>query len=412
MQHSKDLSPSSSRSDNITSSRITFQVAALHLPPEILLHVLQEWLGQQRIIVGGSSHSNYTISYTNPENANPFAIMSRTSETPSRMLQEYFRSRIRSWLIDHKEFSDPTTFYMSHLLMSLKMADRLGFFFLPSHPWDTILRDPALSLLTKFPIVKDHDAQYVLTKHLSSLHGLEKIKLDFTAEQYFAMFDVAVPPFHYRDDTVTGDNLYRDDYCHGAGLFLAHTKELEIHFGDAYKHTHPWYDVQESAWCETNNEARLRPHICESGMVIDWILEYSWYGGHLQHIPKITLTGDVQQWVKDKWDDIFERHATYSRTHTGEHVSMFAVHRPDVIDLETIGMDDDDDDDDDDNDDDEAWMPQNHYPPPCKCSIGCWRLRGGVIEEELGVKSWDGHETYPDEVVGDWMNGVDLGSVV
>ena len=130
------------------------------------------------------------------------------------------------------------------------------------------------------------------------------------------MFDVAVPPFHYRDGAFAGDNLYRDEFCHGAGHFLLHTKELEIHFGDAYKQVNPWYDVQEAAWCETNPawnyaEARLRPHVCDSGLVIDWILEYAWYNGHLQHIKTITLTGDIQPWVREKWYDIFKRHAMY-----------------------------------------------------------------------------------------------------
>lgn len=203
---------------------MTFQVAAQNLPPELLLSVLQQWLGQQRIAIDGSTHSRYTLSYSNPENTTPFATISKTCDSPPFILQEYFRSRIRSWLLDSKEFSDPTTFYMSHVLMSLKMGDCIGRYRLPSQPWDTLLHDPALSLSTKFPVINDRDVQYALMKHLSSLHGLEKTNLDFTAEQYFAVFDVTVPPFHYRDDAVASDNLYRDDYCHGAGLFLAHTK--------------------------------------------------------------------------------------------------------------------------------------------------------------------------------------------
>ncbi|KAI4647226.1 uncharacterized protein J4E79_010377 [Alternaria viburni] len=331
---------------------MTFQIAAQNLPPELLLIVLQHWLGQQRIVIDGSAHAHYTLSYTNPENIDPFATISRTSDAPSSIVQEYFRSRIRSWLTDTKEFSDPTTFYMSHLLMSLKMKDRIGWYYLPNQPWDAICQDPKLSLSTRFPVINDRDAQYARMKHLSSLHGLEKIKLDFTAEQYFAMFDVAVPPFHYRDGAVAGDNLYRDEFCHGAGHFLLHTKELELHFGDAYKQANPWYDVQEAAWCETTPaknfpEARLRPHVCDSGLVIDWILEYAWYNGHLQHIKRIALTGDVQLWVKEKWYDIFERHAVYLEEYPGLCYRIFATHEPDPIDLETIGIDDEDEDDQD-----------------------------------------------------------------
>lgn len=189
-------------------------------------------------------------------------------------------------------------------------------------------------------------------------------------------------------------------------FFLRIQKELELHFGDPYKQTNPWYDVQEPTWCEGNPawnyaEARLPPHICESGLVIDWILGYAWYGGYLQHIKTITLTGDVQQWVKDKWYDIFELQAAYLETHPGEHIPIFAVHTPDPIDLGTVGMEDEDEDDD-------AWRPQHHYPPPCKCEVGCWRLRGGRVDEGLEAKSWDDFETYSDEV-GDWMDGVQLG---
>jgi hypothetical protein len=108
--------------------------------------------------------------------------------------------------------------------------------------------------------------------------------------------------------------------------------------------------------------------------------------------------------------------------HPGEQKDIFAVHRPDPVELETIGMVDDDNDDEDthedettsiiDDDDDEAWRPPNHYPPPCKCEIGCWRLRSEKIEEEMREKSWDDFEQYEVEVMGDWMRNMELGPVV
>jgi len=55
---------------------MTFQVAAQNLPPELLLIVLQHWLGQQRIAIDGSAHPHYTLSYTNPENIDPYATIS------------------------------------------------------------------------------------------------------------------------------------------------------------------------------------------------------------------------------------------------------------------------------------------------------------------------------------------------
>jgi hypothetical protein len=396
---------------------MTLKVAAQHLPTELLLRVLEEWVGQQRVIIDCCGHSNYTLSYTKPENPDPFSLISKTSDTPSSIFKEYFHVRIHSWLTDTKDFSDPSTLYLSHLLMSLKMSDRLGAYILPTgQPWDTMLRDLHLTLRANFPILKDHNMQYALFPHLAPLHGFEKIKLDFTSEQYFAVFDVSVPPFHYADTTRTNDNLYPDPYCHSAGAFLAHTRELELHFGTAYKSTNPWYNVQEPAWCETNTtwnygEARLRPRVCESGRVIDWILEYAWYAGFLQHIRKIRLTGDIQEWVKRKWEDILRRHGEYVDECPGEQeVGIFAVYRPDVIEIETIGMVGDNSHDDDD--DDEAWMPWNHYPPRCTCEVGCWRLKGGVVEEELQDKTWDDFEQYEVEVVGDWMDGVEVGDVV
>jgi hypothetical protein len=143
-------------------------------------------------------------------------------------------------------------------------------------------------------------------------------------------------------------------------------------------------------------------------MVVDWILEYAWYTGYLQRIRDIKLSGDMQGWVREKWYDIFRRHADHVEAHPGEHVGIFAVHEPDPIELETIGMIDDGEEDEED----EAWMPRIHYPPPCTCEIGCWRLQNGKIEEEIKAKTWEDFEQYGTEVVGDWMVGVELGPVV
>jgi hypothetical protein len=35
-----------------------------------------------------------------------------------------------------------------------------------------------------------------------------------------------------------------------------------------------------------------------------------------------------------------------------------------------------------------------------------------VVEEELQDKTWDDFEQYEVEVVGDWMDGVEVGDVV
>ena len=395
----------------IPSAQMTFQLAAAHLPIELLPMVLKEWIGAQRVVVGNFGSLDYTLSYSNPDNPSLLFTI------PKPLLRDYVRQRIHAWSTDTKEFDDPPTFYLSHLLTSLKMPDnRLASYDVSSHSLNPISRDPNLTLSTTSPINNIHKLRNILFPCLPPTHGFEKIKLDFTAEQYFALFDVQVPPFHYRDDTVTGDNLYHDDHCHSAGLFLAHTHALELHFGSAYKSSNPWYNVTEPAWCAPNPawsyvEARLRPHVCDSGMVVDWILEYAWYAGYLQRIRDIKLSGDMQGWVREKWYDIFRRHADHVEAHPGEHVGIFAVHEPDPIELEMIGMTDDGEEDEEDEED-EAWMPRNHYPPPCTCEIGCWRLQNGKIEEEIKAKTWEDFEQYGTEVVGDWMVGVELGPVV
>ncbi|CAN9415881.1 unnamed protein product [Alternaria alternata] len=177
---------------------MTFQLVAAHLPIELLLMVLKEWIGAQRVVVGNDGSLNYTLSYSNPDNPSLLFTI------PKPLLRDYIRQRNHAWSTDTKEFDDPPTFYLSHLLTSLKMPDnRLASYDLSSHPLNPISQDPNLTLSTTFPINNIHKLRNILFPCLPPTHGFEKIKLDFTAEQYFALFDVQVPPFHYRDDTVT-----------------------------------------------------------------------------------------------------------------------------------------------------------------------------------------------------------------
>lgn len=137
------------------------------------------------------------------------------------------------------------------------------------------------------------------------------------------------------DNRVHGDNLYPNPLCHGAAAFLLHTRDFTLHFGTAYKSANAWYNVGDKKWCTTlttitttanaaasslgqeeeeeMTEPRLRPHVCDSGRVVDWILEYAWHYGFLQHIPRIRLTGDVQPWVREKWYAIFAAQAEHNK---------------------------------------------------------------------------------------------------
>ncbi|KAL1801707.1 hypothetical protein ACET3X_002049 [Alternaria dauci] len=190
--------------------QMTFQLFATRLPMELFLMTLKEWI----------------------DNPNP------VSAIPGPLYTHYIRERVLAWLTDTKDFTDPPTFYLSHLLTSLKLPDHhLPPYDLSSHPLHALSQDPNLTLTTT-PLI--NNTHTLLLPHLApTTHGFEKIKLDFTAAQYFALFDIRVPPFHYADTSLHGDNLYHDAATHSAGLFLAHTRVLELHFGTAYKSANP-----------------------------------------------------------------------------------------------------------------------------------------------------------------------------
>lgn len=89
-----------------------------------------------------------------------------------------------------------------------------------------------------------------------------------------------------------------------------------------------------------------RPFVCQSGLVIDWILTYAWYHQYLQHIRTINITGDVQPWVKEKWHKIFNRQARNNeacqRDPPGQGLLeidalSFSVSRQDIEAIATIG---------------------------------------------------------------------------
>jgi hypothetical protein len=299
------------------STRMSFYTIPVRLPNEVLLHILSDWIGSQRISVDeDSSGRNFTLSYLPYENPEADSLITRAADFPPNLVIDYNRIRAQAWLLDTKFFTHPADFYRSHYLLSI-----LGYvpaYTLSESPWSAMQdRVSSLTCHINFPI---SSATNILPR-LSSHHGIEKIHLDFSASQYFALFDVSIPPFHYTDPD-TGDNLHSDPLLHGAALFLQHAKEVTLHFGDAYKYAHAWADVQEHGW----EDARCRPNVCESGVVIDWILEYAWEKGYLQHLSKLRITGDVQKWVVEKWKGISERHRSYIDDHPNEVIDPFAVH--------------------------------------------------------------------------------------
>jgi len=74
------------------------------------------------------------------------------------------------------------------------------------------------------------------------------------------------------------------------------------------------------------------------GKLIDMILEGAWRNKYLQHIGKISLEGEIQGWVRTKWERIFA-----DRVYEARNVRV--VERPWEI-----------------------------YPPACECKSGCWEI--------------------------------------
>ncbi len=209
--------------------------------------------------------------------------------------------------------------------------------------------------------------------HLNQNHGLEKVRLDFNADDYFAFFDVYFPPFYDAPGAPATAELDTDSFAHGAAVFLQHTERLTLHFGSKYKYMTPWGRLDEEEWSTCR-----RPMICDSGKHVDWILSFAWANRYLQHIKSIKITGDVQDWVKIKWHNIFDRHAKYAAAQRKQAlpVDPLATHDPDIFAIQEIGQNHS-----------ITWEPEKFYPSPCDCQIGCWRLKDGQVEAEVPLKT-------------------------
>ncbi|RMZ74472.1 hypothetical protein GMOD_00003517 [Pyrenophora seminiperda CCB06] len=309
-------------------SKMTFDIAVQNLPAEILGMVLDHWIGSQEFVLEytyTSTHFVYSLRYINISDTS-------ISSLPSYLRSEYERSCYFAYKKAVKTFSSPFEFYMTHLLLSLSPNNPLRPYTLPSDVWSGLADNPEIQLDIAAPIANKKNEGYASNSRFFSLHGLEKIRLDFSAAQYFALFKVQVAPFNIEDTTHYGDNLYHDPFLHSSAAFLAQTQHLILCFGNAFKAENPWYDVMEHEWCVEKEKyiygsARNRPNVCMHGAVIDWILEYAWHGGWLQGIPSVTLEGAIQPWVKEKWTRIFEEHRDFVRMHPGEDVDMHAPRR-------------------------------------------------------------------------------------
>ncbi|KAF2036436.1 hypothetical protein EK21DRAFT_51971 [Setomelanomma holmii] len=314
-----------------------FEVTSL-LPREIVSQILQEWMAPQCLIVMDTSPDSFSdddFAFLEIKWAcDSDAEVESSEKFPAELKEEYWRIRHLSWLKAPKVFTSPYDFYVSHYALSLSKPppDKVPYHIM--FDWD--FQDATIDPL----IQREH--------HHLNYHGLERIVLDFSASEYFALFNVHLPPFLPSDED--DFDVYPDLSVEGAAALLEHTRDLNLTFGDSYEWAHPWAEVEHPRFAE----ARYRPKVCDSGLLIDWILEFAWHGGFIQHIPTICLEGDVQEWVKRKWNDIFARH----QAHPGR-----------------------------------TYRPKEHFPPRCKCDMPCWRMFGGKVIEAYSLTArmnWKG----------------------
>ena len=405
----------------MSSPKMTFHLAAQQLPLEVFVSVLRYWIGPQDFSTTvDASMKSYTLDYANAEHLDNLLP---TQLLPEEFIGEYLRCRHHSFKTDLKEFSQPWDYYMAHLLLSLDPNNNLAEYTALPTQWTGITNSPYLSVN-----MAAHLASLRSGARLNNLTGVEKIRLDFTAQQYFALFGVIIPPFDYSLPTLETEDTYPDVLVHNAASFLTQTTHLTLNFGTAFKASHPWFDIENPFWHVENpnypySEARLRPHVCDSGAIVDWILEFAWYNGYLQHIACITIEGSVQDWVKRKWQSIFTRHVAYAKTQRelGEEVDKHGVHLPDVLGIEQeakIVYGDDAAYEGHGNGTADPNMDQTDiFPPACGCKIGCWRItdEGGVVDEQTIITSWEdlgGSCAVEAQTEGDWMQSVELGPVV
>lgn len=353
-----------------TSPNIPLHNLLTTFPAELVICILTHWI------------SDPLLTLTSPNDAS--LIRPRfTAPIDASLLPPTYRAELKrlvrqKWLRGEKEFEDVFSFWALHTaILKEKGAFRLA--------WaeEEDCEEGALSLPHAF---RPHPSV--------PLHGLETIRLSFTALEYFSFFGVSVPPFNASTDS-------QHDYMHGAADLLSSTKHLTLDFGSAYTSAHPWYELPSpSPWTMPQDDdvsgmalpPRCRPNVCVAGIVVDWILTYAWHNNYLRHIPHIELSGAVQPWVREKWDAVFS--GTY------EDIESVADERR-IWDVEHVGLS-------------EAlaegreWDDRECYPPRCACEVGCERVwRGSAVRDGEGV--WD--EGSDGIVIGDWFQGEEVEGV-
>ncbi|KAH7083064.1 hypothetical protein BKA63DRAFT_402597 [Paraphoma chrysanthemicola] len=309
-------------------NKLTFHDVVEPLSMELVLPVLKEWMSPQTLVVETFHVDNLDEDDPIPTYINWLCTTDAAADDPSIMphdiSDEYWHTRHKTFLEAPKVFTTGHDFWMTHAALAFSQQSPLPAFN-PATLSDLIYFTPEAHYATLHPIITSLEN--------NGIHGLEKVVLDLSATEYFAIFHVTLPPFNIKDTQVHGDDLYPDERMHGAAGVLEHTQSLTLVFGEKYKYAHAWSDVRHHDFISA--DATCRPNVCDSGLIVDWILEYAWSNKFLQHIPEVRFEGAVQGWVKEKWEGIFEAWREW-----------------------------------------EVYKPEEHFPPRCECKVPCGIVHG------------------------------------
>lgn len=220
---------------------------------------------------------------------------------------------------------------------------------------------------------------------------LRRIGLELTMGEFVNFFNVTVPPFGSR--TWLESDWYAEYQHAGQVLQSIGVEELTLCFGQRFREWDAWGCLDSILFPEWHEyrpqdtrcpwEACCRAPICSKGLIVDWILSYGWQRGYLKGIRKISLEGDIQGWVREKWEDVFERGSV-------DPALTYAVN---LRELETIGRED--------------WMTDedwevaqpNFYPPYCDCEKKCRESQWDEKRDDEAVVEL---VFEPVPVIGDW----------
>ncbi|KAF2449495.1 hypothetical protein P171DRAFT_194540 [Karstenula rhodostoma CBS 690.94] len=348
---------------------------ALSLTPELFSLILDCCIGTPTLI----AYEYESLPHICPR----YETEACPSGLPRHCEAEYDWLVRQKWLRSQKAFSEATPFVMTHIacLKHCGTFDVVPVSRSSMNIDETRMLTPPMKLQSYFqqpsrlPLIMQPCPKLNLT-------GLESIELDLSTDAFFLVFEVSAPPFP------APDHFYHDETLLGAGTYLAHTRKLTLTFTTM----NPWFNLWAGPWAEDDENMRPgeRGNVCTSGLVVDWILTYAWHHGYLQHIHRVELRGDIQEWVKEKWyqvfagthpekDDIASRQRIHEIEHHGEQ--------------ETVAMG-------------ERWIASEHYPPTCRCEVSCSRLRWGVVEPEMLSAKWenDAQGDFPPVETLPWYN--------